>query len=572
MTKELPFADADYSEIAGIIARRLLKIYKADFREIHVNRILALLNNKYAMWPAWNSEDIILITYGNSIKAQNEKPLKTLHSFLNEKLAGVFNGVHILPFFPYTSDDGFAVSDYMTVNPALGTWNDISAISADFFLMTDLVINHISSAHPWFKNYLNDIAPGKGYFIEAVDGADYSGVVRPRSTALFTRFMTAFGEKEVWTTFSSDQIDLNFTDPEVLIEMINILLFYISKGARFIRLDAIAFLWKLPGTHCLHLDQTHEIVKLLRDIAAFVRPGTIIITETNVPNKENWSYFGNGDEAQMVYQFSLPPLLLYTLFSGSSEYLTRWAEEIPETGVEQTFLNYTASHDGIGVRPLEGLLPEDGLKSLIESIARAGGLVSMRAGKSGTLHPYELNITWYDAMRLPHDNSSDLHEKRYICSQAIMMAMKGIPAFYIHSLLATPNDHEGVKSTGRYRAINRTELQEGELNKLLNSDTPQKRIFDQLIKLIKIRRLHPAFHPSAQQQMVSMGNYIFAFTRTHVQTNQTIHCISNITSSVVEIEPVTGDKKGYDLISEEIIRSGQIVLQPYQTVWIEEKV
>ncbi len=570
MANRNQISGSDFSEIAGIIARRLQKIYKSDFRETHVNRILQLLVSNYSGWPAWDSTDIMLITYGSSIRAENEKPLRTLHSFLNERLKGVFNTVHILPFFPYTSDDGFSISDYMIVNPALGTWDDISAIGEDFYIMTDLVINHVSSAHPWFKNFLNGSAPGKDYFIETVGGADYSDVVRPRSSELFTKFNTSSGEKEVWTTFSSDQIDLNFSNPDVLIEMIRILVYYISRGARFIRLDAIAFLWKQPGTSCLHLDETHEVVKLLRDIAAFVRPGTIILTETNVPNKENWSYFGDGDEAHMVYQFSLPPLLLYTLFSGNSDYLTQWAKEIPDVGSNQTFLNYTASHDGIGVRPLEGLLPEGALNALIESVTDAGGLVSMRAGKSGTLTPYELNITWYDAMKLPGNVYDHFHALRYICSQAIMMAMKGIPAFYIHSLLATPNDSDGVKSTGRFRSINRKELYEHELAHLLSSDTPQGRIFNGLVSLIKKRRICPAFHPSAKQDVINYGSRIFAFIRTNSETRHTVYCISNISNTVTELELILATaKKGFDLISEEMIHSGQIVLKPFQTMWIE---
>jgi len=384
--------------------------------------------------------------------------------------------------------------------------------------------------------------------------------------------MTASGEKEVWTTFSADQIDLNFSNPAVLIEIVRVLVYYISKGARFIRLDAIAFLWKQPATQCLHLDETHEIVRLLRDIATHVRPGTVILTETNVPNKENWSYFGTGDEAHMVYQFSLPPLLLYTLFSGNSFYLSQWAEEIPRIADDQTFLNYTASHDGIGVRPLEGLLPETEINALIDGITEAGGMVSMRSNPNGSMSPYELNITWFDAMKLPLNEMSDVHELRYVCSQVIMMAMKGIPAFYIHSLLATPNDNKGVEETGRYRSINRSELRLEELYSSLNTDTARKRIFDSILKLLRVRKSCSAFHPSAEQIMIHKGSGIFSFSRINPSTTETVHCLSNITSSVLNTEVVLGTgKKGYDLISEEFIVTDQIVLKPYQTMWIYEQ-
>jgi len=563
----------DQSEFAGRLARRLQKIYKSEFHEAIVNRMLAIAAHRHHHWPDWSEKDVVLITYGSSIRTDNEIPLRTLKNFLKEQLSGIISSVHILPFFPYTSDDGFAVSDFMTVNPALGSWDDINAISREFYLMTDLVINHVSSAHPWFKNFLQNISPGRDFFIEAIEGADYSKVVRPRSTELFTRYNTAIGDKKLWTTFSTDQIDLNFSNPDVLIEMIRILVFYITRNARFIRLDAIAFLWKCAGTYCLHQDETHEIVKLMRDVATFIRPGTVILTETNVPNKENWSYFGNSDEAHMVYQFSLPPLLLHALFSGNSAYIGNWAREIPETAPDQTFLNYTASHDGIGVRPLEGLLPGNEMKALIEGMTAAGGMISMRAHRNGTLTPYEINITWYDAMRLTTNGSDTLHEARYICSQSIMMAMKGIPAFYIHSLLATPNYLQGVQITGRARTINRKELDKDQLFRDLSSDTPQKRILEELKRLLLIRKECAAFHPGSSQTIIDRGNDVFAFTRLSSSGELAVHCISNVTSTEIKISAVTNkSRKGYDLITSEWIHSSdQIVFKPYQTRWIKEQ-
>lgn len=562
----------DQSEFAGEIARRLQKIYKSDFNETLVNRILAVTARRLPPFPGWDEKDVILITYGNSIRMQDDLPLLSLHTFLKENLSGIISTVHILPFFPYTSDDGFSVSDFMNVNPALGSWDDIASINDDFNLMADLVINHVSSAHPWFKNFLQNISPGKDYFIELEKDADYRIVIRPRSSALFTKFATSSGEKEVWTTFSPDQIDLNFANPEVLIEMIRVLVFYVSKGVRFIRLDAIAFLWKCSGTYCLHLDETHEIVKLMRDVTAYIRPGTVLITETNVPNRENWSYFGRGDEAHMVYQFSLPPLLLHALFSGNSAFLNRWAYEIPETEPDQTFLNYTSSHDGIGVRPLEGLLPEGDIATLVEGMKKAGGMISMREGKDGILSPYEINITWFDAMRITAGGADSLNEARYICSQSIMMSMKGIPAFYIHSLLATPNDYRGVETTGRARSINRKELNNVALNRMLQEETPQRRIYEELKRLAKLRRDCSAFHPQAQQKIIGKGNNIFAFTRSNGRTGLTVHCISNITGSEATVPyTITKYKKGYDLIADEWLSSSdQIVLKPYQTCWIKE--
>lgn len=563
----------DVAAFAGVIARHLQTIYKSEFSEGMVNRILAITSKRYPKQPVWSEKDIVLITYGNSLHNHHEKPLQTLHRFLNAKLANTINCVHILPFFPYTADDGFAVSDFISVNPVLGSWEDIMAFVPKFNLMFDLVINHISTEHQWFKNYLQGQDPGKSFFIEAEPGADYSMVVRPRSSPLFTRFETVNGLKDVWTTFSSDQVDLNFANPEVLFEMIRILVFYISKGARIIRLDAIAFLWKEKGTPCMHLPEVHQIVKLFRDIASFISPGTIILTETNVPNKENWSYFGCHDEAHMVYQFSLPPLLLHALFAGNSKYLSHWAEEIPSTGEGQTYLNYTASHDGIGVRSLEGILPGTEIAKIIEGMIGFGALISKKTNTDGSLSPYEINITYLDAMKGNWQGADHLQEARFLCSQAIMMSLQGIPAFYIHSLLATANDYEGVKLTGRARSINRRQLSMDELGKRLSVDTMHSRLFNELVRLIGIRRQCSAFHPACSQEILKFGDKLFVFVRCNQTTGEKIYCISNVTDQPVEMELVIPNKKkGYDLISgDQFTPADPILLNACQTRWLVEQ-
>jgi sucrose phosphorylase len=561
----------DTASFSSVIGQRLQRIYKEEFSEILVNRIMALAAKHYPAWPHWDEKDIMLITYGSSVRNEKELPLETLNRFVNSHLKGIFNCIHILPFFPYTSDDGFAVSDYENVNPALGSWDHIRALSENYYLMADLVINHVSSAHPWFINYLKQVSPGRDYFIENKTGFDYSMVARPRSTALFTEFETAAGLKQVWTTFGRDQADLNFSNPDVLTEMIRIMILYISKGVRFIRLDAIAYLWKCLGTSCLHMNETHEIVKLLRDVASFVRPGSVIITETNVPNRENWSYFGKNDEAHMVYQFSLPPLLLHAVFFGNSRFLTEWARQIPEIPAEQTFLNYTASHDGIGVRPLEGLVPESDISALVSGMASFGGLTGLKMNPNGSQSPYELNITWYDAMQGTFQGRDGYGEQRFVTTQAIMMSMKGIPAFYIHSLLATPNNLKGVTVTGQPRTINRAVLEEKEILREWETDCPQKRIFFELVRLIKIRRTLRAFHPDCRQTIIQTNNNaLFGFVRNDGSAKK-IYCVSNLGKEEVSMPcPGSENKKGYDLISgEEIAPGDHILFKPYQTRWIQ---
>jgi sucrose phosphorylase len=564
--------NSDWSVLAGKITRRLQKIYQEKFSEGFVNRILDMMKHSSPSRPGWDEKDIIIILYANSINRDMEKPLRTLNRFLQERLTDTVSCIHILPFFPSTSDDGFAVSDYWVVDPHLGDWDDISAIGTDFSLMSDLVINHVSSSHLWVNNFLTKECPGRDFFIEKDPEADYSCVVRPRTTSLFTKYESIEGQKELWTTFSADQIDLDFSNPEVLVEMIRILLFYIKKGIRIIRLDAVAFIWKTRGTPCIHLPEAHEIIKLLRDIVDGVSYGTLLLTETNVPDKDNRSYFGNNDEAHLVYQFTLPPLLIYTLLTGNSGYFNRWANEIPNLGPMQTFLNFTASHDGIGIRPLEGILTNSEILLLIQKIKEYGGLVSEKANTDGTLSPYELNITFYDALKGCVQGFEQLQDNRFVCSQSVMLALKGIPAFYIQSLLGAGNDYKGVQKTHRARSINRRPWQEDEINTILSTGTSNQYIFNELKRLTGIRKRHSAFHPSALQEMINLGNETIAFKRHNLKSGEEILCISNIMPNPLKISlsrlslftPII------DLIlpSDDLTHNEALQFEPYQTRWL----
>ena len=526
-------------------------------------------------YERWSEQDVILITYGNSIQRPGEIPMATLDNFLSSHLADIVNAVHILPFFPYSSDDGFSVIDYRQVHPDWGTWENVTSIASKFDLMMDLVINHCSRENLWFIDYISNREPYTDYFIEADPKQDLSQVTRPRNTPLLAPVYTHRGRRHVWATFSEDQIDLNFANPKVLLEFIQIFLFYIEQGARFIRLDAIAFLWKQMGTTCLHLSQTHEVVKLLRDILNFCCPEAVLLTETNVPVKENLSYFGNSDEAHMVYQFGLPPLVLHALNRGNSSVLGEWVEKIPALPTGCTYLNFTASHDGIGVRPVEGLLPEREVQDLIECMHRFGGFVSMKANPDGTESPYEINITLFDACMGTRRGADHWQVQRFLCAQTIMLSMQGIPAVYIHSLTATPNDLAHVEHTGRTRSINRKIWQQDELDELLNNPvTAQAEVFNELRRIIKIRRQQPAFHPSARQQVIKINSDLFILKRTvkTTETKQVIYMIANITDRELHLPLaalgfITADMT--DLLSGfNASSSTELFLAPYQTLWM----
>ncbi|WP_340106326.1 sugar phosphorylase [Rhodohalobacter sp. 8-1] len=526
----------------------------------------------------WSHQDQILITYGDMVQPKIGEAVDKLnvqHKFLNEYAKDFLSTIHILPFFPSSSDDGFSVVDYKRVDSRLGGWEDIEALSKDYRLMGDLVMNHVSRYSMWFKKYTDQQKPYTDYFIEVDPDTDMSSVTRPRSSPILTPVHTEEGEKFVWTTFSDDQIDVNFSNPELLFRYIDIFLFYISEGLSLIRLDAVAFIWKELGTSCIHLPETHEIVKLMRTIVDHFVPQTTLITETNVPHKENISYFGEGDEAHMVYQFSLPPLLLHAIITENAEYLTEWAKSLKPLPKNCTYFNFTASHDGIGVRPLEGLVPDDEFTALVESMKKRGGFVSEKQNADGTLSPYELNITYFDAFS-DYNGSQSMQERRYICSQLIMLSLQGVPGIYFHNLTATRNNIRGVSITGRYRTINRKKWKYEELVDLLNDpDTNTYRIFNRYKDILLKRNEHPAFHPFGKQTVYDIGSDLFCIMREDPDKTERILVVANlttdkITKSLEEQDLPIEKKSTYDdiLTGETRVKDQKLELDACQVAWL----
>lgn len=523
----------------------------------------------------WDQRDAIMITYGDSVLCEGERPLQTLKRFLDTHAADSLSGVHILPFYPWSSDDGFAVLDYSSVNEALGNWSDIEAIGAGYRLMADLVINHCSGRSLWFENFLKGREPGKGFFYTASPDDDLSQVVRPRTSELLREVETSEGTQYVWCTFSHDQVDLDFRNPEVLKQFVSILRLYIDHGVRMFRLDAVAFLWKIPGTSSLNLEETHEIVRLIRTLVEHASEDAMVITETNIPNRENLSYFGNANEAHCVYNFSLPPLLVNALITGDCTYLKHWMMSMPPAQGGTAYFNFIASHDGIGLRPAEGLLSEEELNTLIATMQQFGGHVSYRALEDGERKPYEINIALADALSGTTAGPDELGIDRLVCAHAIMLGLEGIPGIYIHSLLGTRNDYERVENAGHYRAINRHQWDYDTLDELLaQPDSSHRQIFDRIKGLLAIRRRQAAFHPNATQFTLHLGNGLFGFWRQSMDRRQSIFCISNVTDELqplaLEAVNLTDTEDWADLIGGEMILSRNQVLElcPYQTVWI----
>lgn len=571
---------SSFGLLTATLDSQLAFIYGESRAEVLRDRIVQLFGfNETTFGPEpysnhWDQSDIWMITYGDSIQREPDRPLRVLKEFLDTRLQGTISGVHILPFCPYSSDDGFAVINYVEVNPSLGEWEDIEAIARKYSLMADCVINHCSSRSLWFDNFKKGEGVGADFFFEASPEDDLSAVVRPRTSGLLRPTETANGLKHVWCTFSHDQVDFDFRNPEVLLEFLSIIKLYLDHGVRTLRLDAIAFLWKEAGTNCLNLPQTHEIVRLIRSVCEHYRNDAVIITETNIPNRENLSYFGNANEAHVVYNFSLPPLLLHSLLSEDCSHLKTWLMSMPPAQHGTTYLNFIASHDGIGLRPAEGLLSDEELSQLVATIESFGGKISWRALENGENRPYELNVSLFDALRGTHAGEDDYSVARFLCAHAIMLALEGIPAFYIHSLFGTRNDYKRLENTSHNRSINRHQWQWNELITALAGQSAHRQVFDSVQTLIRVRKAQPAFHPNATQYTLHINDQVFAFWRQSADRRQSIFALHNISRqqqviSLTELNLIATDEWS-DLISGEGIEDlrGTLSLAPYQCVWI----
>lgn len=514
--------------------------------------------------------DSILITYGDQVQSSGQKPLQTLSAFCKQNLAGVVNGIHILPFYPWTSDDGFSVVDYREVDSNLGDWDHISAMQSHFRLMFDGVINHISSKSAWFKAFLNDDPHYRDYFV-VVDGSpDLSQVVRPRALPLLTTFSTFDGEKRVWTTFSDDQIDLNFQNPEVLLEILDIMLMYVEQGATFIRLDAIAYLWKEIGTPCIHLPQTHRVIQFLRAALDEIAPYVHLITETNVPHADNISYFGDGtNEAQLVYNFALPPLTLHAFHTGDARVLSDWAKSLTLPSEKTTFFNFLASHDGIGLNPARGILSSADIDSLVNKTLEHGGLVSYKHNSDGTQSPYEMNINYFDALSNPQgDEPLAMQVDRFIASQAIMLSLFGVPGIYFHSLFGSRGWLDGVKQTGRNRTINREKCDFQSLQReLADMESLCARVFERYRQLLLVRSCSSAFHPHGRQKILEVHPAVFAIERISPDETSRVLCLHNVSPEKAAFSTQHGSAT--DLFTGQSLQGAQITLDPYQILWME---
>ncbi|MBD1163079.1 alpha-amylase [Pelagibacterales bacterium SAG-MED11] len=563
------------------IEKKLRNIYHSLHSKIEIDQyskeitqIIKKFNKKNKKKNKLISEKTsIIICYGDSVFDSKQKYLiKGFQNFYQKRLKNYFNTVHFLPFYPSSSDSGFAVKDHYKIDSRIGTWSDISNFAKKNDVMADIVINHSSARGLWFRNFLKDKKPGKNYFLTVNTKFNTSKVVRPRDHELLKKINIFKKTEYLWRTFSPDQLDLNFKNPVVLLRFIKIMINLVNHGVTIFRLDAIAYLWKESGTKCINLKQTHEIIKLFRLICSLLNVKTILVTETNLPEKENLSYFGKKDEANWIYNFSLSPLLIHAFLFENSTYLCRWSKQLPSTKLGNNYLNFIASHDGIGMRPAEGILNKKSTRDLLIRLKKNGSKFSYRKIKGKSKKVYEANITVFNALKKSNiDKEGKFYFERYISAHAIMISFEGVPAVYFNSLFGTSNDEAKYIITGNNRDINRYRWnQKHILNQLKNSKSKQSIFYKSLTNLLSIRTKQKAFHPNASRTTLNMGSKIFCFQRKSIDKKQSIICLTNLSSKAQYLTLNKKLRSWKNLINQKlyILPNKRLKLEPFQTVWL----
>jgi glycosidase len=558
---------------------RVLKVHHA-----HKPPGLREIEKDYDPTQRFSEKDLVLITYGDAIGGNHGSMLEALHRFVQIYNRGVANTIHLLPFFPYSSDHGFAVVDFKTVDPKLGTWEAVRELGVDYDLMFDAVLNHCSSRSEMFREFLKGNPHYRDFFIayESPDDltADQrSKIFRPRTSEILTRFETIDGPRYVWTTFSQDQVDLNYRNPAVLLAMIEALLFYVRRGADILRLDAATYLWAEPGTECVHLPETHTVIKLARDVMDAVAPGVAIVTETNVPHAENIAYFGNGyDEAHMVYNFALPPLVLHTFYTGDASALSEWADGLTLEYGAATYFNMLDTHDGVGLMGVKGILSAAQIEGLVEKARQHGAHVSYKGSVSGE-EPYEINTTWWSAINgEAYSDDLELRVNRYAASRSLQLVLKGVPGVYTHGALALPNDHGLVEQTGVRRDINRGPIDPNlYADQLQNPQSKRSRLRRKLGRMSLIRTSNSAFHPHGFQRVLHLSGDVFAVLRISPDRDCHVLALTNVAERETEVVVHLGELGVHEAVWSDLLHRREytanddrlrIGLSPYQVSWL----
>jgi sucrose phosphorylase len=480
-----------------------------------------------------------LITYADRLGGGD---IHTLRQLLKGPLAGLFGGVHLLPFYYpiHGVDAGFDPIDHMRIDPSLGSWAEIKALGEDVDLMADLIVNHISSSSPEFLDYheKGDASIYKDLFLTMDDifpngatEADLLTIYRPRPGLPFSYVTLKNNQKRLlWTTFSGQQIDINVLDSLGKAYLQSVLQTLCENNIRMVRLDAIGYAIKKAGSSCFMIPETFDFIKDISRQASDL--GMEVLVEIH-------SYYRRQIEiarqVDRVYDFALPPLILHSIFNHTGRYLKQWLNISPRNAI--TVLD---THDGIGVIDIgadssdpcgsPGIIPPTELDALVEKIhTNSSGQSRLASGAAASnLDLYQVNCTFYDALgRNDHD---------YLLARAIQFFAPGIPQVYYGGLLTGENDMHLLSKSGVGRDINRHYYSIEEIDQAIKRPVVQS-LFD----LIRFRNQHPAFNGSFSMPATSESSLILRWDNEDNCAMLDVDFVSgsySIYSSPTEITPM----------------------------------
>ncbi len=383
-------------------------------------------------------------------------------------------------------------------------------------------------------------------------------------------------------------VNMNFSEARAtslfeatLLRIIDGLLFYVRRGADILRLDAVTYIWAEPGTECVHLPETHEIVKLIRDVMDTAASGVALITETNVPQADNIAYFGDGtDEAHMVYNFALPPLVLHTFYREDATAISRWAATLRAPSPTATFFNILDTHDGIGLMGVKGILPAAEIDALVRTAQARGAHVSFKMTAGRQEEPYEINATWWSAVNdAGSDEEIEFQVKRYLASRSLALALPGVPGLYIHGALGSANDTDLARKTGVKRDVNRGAIDAAAVAAEMKLPGSKLALLSRrLDPIARARTRLRSFHPNGAHRVLMLSPRVFALLRSAPENNAHLLAMTNVSNRMVPLSipleqlPVhTAHWRDVITGREWTAQDGRLEIgfQPYDIVWLQ---
>ena len=479
------------------------------------------------MYVTMLRNQVQLITYPDSLGGT----LKDVSNFVDIYLADAIGGVHVLPFYPSSADRGFAPLTHLEVDPTFGTWDDIKKISKNYDVVADLTVNHLSYESKYFQDYLanGSASPYADMFLEVEKFLErheaalesLNTIYRPRPTLPFSTFKLYDGTtKQIWTTFTNHQIDLDVESAVTRQIMKKFIDHMVQNGVNLIRLDAVGYTVKRPWTSSFLIPETYDFIRWLQSVTP---PEVELLAEIHHNPAQQLSLLESGT-VDWVYDFSLPFLALHALLSGTGTNLRHWIEKRPDK-----LITTLDTHDGIGVVDVEGLVTEEEIAETLVWVESNGANQALRA--SGTnaenLDIYQLNSTYYSALGEDDD--------AYIAARAIQFFIPGIPQVYYVGLLAGRNDYELLTKTNHGRDINRHNYNWPEILQAMDLKVVQR-----LLRLMRFRSSHPAFNGDFQLLPSEEGKLVLRWELDGVHAEACVNLREK--SVVVEyIDPESGE-------------------------------